>query len=105
MRNKLLYLISTLCFVLSQPHSSAQKYIYIPAFIITHDDFANSLINAKKRGVDVKIIIDATNIYAKKSKVKTLRNSNISVKVENYAGKVHSKSIIIDDKYNIFISI
>lgn len=81
--------------------NSAQKYIYIPAFIITHDDFANSLINAKKRGVDVKIIIDATNIYAKKSKVKTLRNSNISVKVENYAGKVHSKSIIIDDKYII----
>ena len=28
-----------------------------------------------------------------------MRNAKIPVKVENYAGKVHSKSIIIDDKY------
>lgn len=81
--------------------NSAQKYIYIPAFTITHDEFTNSLINAKKRGVDVKIIVDATNVYSKKSKIKALRASNIPVKVENYAGKVHSKSIIIDDKFII----
>lgn len=81
--------------------NSAQKYIYIPAFTITHDEFTNSLINAKKRGVDVKIIVDATNVYSKKSKIKALRASNIPLKVENYAGKVHSKSIIIDDKFII----
>ena len=77
------------------------KYIYIPAFVITHDDLAQSLIRAKTRGVDVRIIIDATNTYASRSKVKILRNSGIPVKVENYAGKVHSKSMIIDDRYII----
>lgn len=77
------------------------KYIYIPAFVITHDALAQSLIRAKNRGVDVKIIIDATNTHASRSKVKILRNSGIPVKVENYAGKVHSKSIIIDDRYII----
>lgn len=81
--------------------NSAQKYIYIPAFILTHDDLANSLIKAKTRGVDVKIISDATSPSSSRSKVKTLRQANIPVKVENYAGKVHSKSIIIDDKYII----
>ena len=30
-----------------------------------------------------------------------LREAGIPVKIENYAGKVHSKSIIIDDKYVI----
>lgn len=79
----------------------AKSYIYIPAFIVTHDELAYSLINAKKRGVDVKLIIDATNTYASRSKVKMLRTAGIPVKIENYAGKMHSKSIIIDDKYII----
>lgn len=78
--------------------NSSKKYIYIPAFLITHEKFAQSLINAKKRGVKVKIILDSTNTKTP-SKLQILRNSNIPVKTENYAGKLHSKSIIIDDKY------
>lgn len=31
--------------------------------------------------------------------MKELCGAGVSVKVENYAGKLHSKSIIIDDKY------
>ncbi len=81
--------------------NSAKNYIYIPAFILTHDELAAALIKAKQRGVDVKIIIDATNTFASRSKIKILRNAGVPVKVENYAGKVHSKSIIIDDKYII----
>ena len=79
----------------------AKKYIYIPAFLVTHDEMAAALINAKQRGVDVKLIIDATNTYSSRSKVKMLRSAGIPVKIENYAGKIHSKSIIIDDKYII----
>ena len=79
----------------------AKKYIYIPAFLVTHDEMATALINAKQRGVDVKLIIDATNAYSSRSKVKMLRSAGIPVKIENYAGKIHSKSIIIDDKYII----
>lgn len=78
---------------------NAKKYVYIPTFIITHEELTNELINAKKRGVDVKLIIDATNVYSRKSKIKELRNAGVPVKVENYAGKMHSKSIIIDDEY------
>ena len=59
------------------------------------------MINAKRRGGDVKIIIDALNASVKHSKHKELRMGGIEVKTENYAGKMHSKSIIIDDKYTI----
>ena len=79
----------------------AKNYIYIPAFIITHDELSNALIRAHKRNVTVKIIVDATNALNARSKVKLLRQAGIPVKIENYAGKVHSKSIIIDDKYLI----
>ena len=79
--------------------NNAKHYIFIPAFIITHEEFSNALINAHKRNVTIKIITDATNVSSSRSKIKILRNAGIFVKVENYAGKMHSKSIIIDDKY------
>lgn len=76
----------------------AKKYIYAPTFIITHEKLAQSLISAKQRGVDVKIILDATNTRTP-SKISQLRNAGIPVKTENFAGKLHSKSLIIDDEY------
>ena len=81
--------------------NSAEKYIYIPAFVITHEKLSNSLISARNRGVDIKIIIDATSTNSMHSKFKVLKENNIPIKVENFAGKIHSKSIIIDDKYII----
>ena len=79
----------------------AQNYIYIPTFLITDMKIVKELINAQARGVEVKIIIDALNASGKYSKHKILRNAGILVKTENYAGKMHSKSMIIDDKYTL----
>lgn len=80
---------------------NAKHYIYIPSFIFTHDALADALVRAKRRGVDVRLIVDAVNTTTARSKVKFLRNAGVPVKVENYAGKLHSKSIIIDDDYII----
>lgn len=80
---------------------NSKKYIYMPVFLITHKQLAESLIRAKKRGVDVKVILDATNAHTPASKHKLLRENGIAVKTENFAGKLHSKSIIIDDTYTI----
>ena len=77
---------------------NAKQYIYIPAFVITEKRVTSELIKAKNRGVDIKIIADALNASTKHSKHKELRSSGIHVKAENYAGKMHSKSIIIDDE-------
>ena len=79
----------------------AQDYIYIPAFIIIERQTIDELVRAKRRGVDVKIIADALNASAKHSKIKEIRAAGIPVKVENYAGKLHSKTMIIDNKYLI----
>lgn len=79
--------------------NNANKYIYIPAFLITEKEITSALVNAKSRGVDVKIIIDAVSGRSNYTKHKILREAGILVKTENYAGKLHSKSIIVDDKY------
>lgn len=80
---------------------SSKKTIYIPTFLITHTGISNELIKAHRRGVDVKIIMDANNVYTRNSKHQILRKSGVPLKVENYAGKLHSKTMIIDEKYII----
>ena len=73
----------------------------MPAFLITHNELSKALVKAKQRKVDVKIIIDANSVTTRNTKHQVLRQNNIPLKTENYAGKLHSKSIIIDDEYII----
>ena len=78
---------------------NAKQYIYIPIFYLTHKGLAQDLIKAKQRGVEIKIILDATAAGNKYSVHRLLREKGIDVKVENFGGKMHIKSIIVDDKY------
>lgn len=78
---------------------NAKHYIYIPTFLITHTQIANELINAKNRGIDVRVIIDANSTSTRNTKHAILRKNGILLKTENYAGKLHAKSMIIDDEY------
>ncbi len=81
--------------------SNAKNYIYVPTFLLTHRSILNALNGAKRRGIDVRVIMDANGVTTSHSKLKELRDSGILVKTENFAGKLHSKSIIIDDEYII----
>lgn len=75
----------------------AKKYIYISMFLITNKDIVNELIAAKKRGVDVKLIIEANHAKQQYTMHNLLRKEHIPVKVENWAGKMHAKTAVIDD--------
>lgn len=81
--------------------NNAKSYIYIPTYLITHKDISEALIKAKSRGIDVRVIIDANSTSTRNTKHKLLRTNGILLKTENYAGKLHSKTIIIDDEYII----
>ncbi len=81
--------------------NSAKTQIYIPAFLITDYKLAQALISAKKRGVEIKIILDALNAKSSYSKHRLLREHGILVKTETFAGKLHSKTMIIDNKYSV----
>ncbi|MBQ8460248.1 hypothetical protein IJ541_09130 [bacterium] len=81
--------------------NNAKSYIYLPTFLITHEEITKALINAQKRGIDVRVIIDANSTSTRNTKHKILRRNGIMLKTENYAGKLHAKTIIIDDNYLI----
>lgn len=87
--------------VIEELVSNAREYIYIPIFYLTHKELSNELIKAHKRGVEIKIILDASAARNKYSMHKFLRENGLFVKVENFGGKMHAKSMIIDDEYFI----
>ncbi|MBE0515129.1 phospholipase D-like domain-containing protein [Sulfurimonas sp.] len=78
---------------------NANEYIFIPIFYLTHKELSHELIRAKKRGVDVKVILDASAAGNKYSMHKKLREEGVEVKVENFGGKMHCKSMIVDDSF------
>lgn len=81
--------------------NSAKEYVYVPIFYLTHQKIYDSLYDAKKRGVDARIILDAHSATTQHSKVKEIRELGIPIKVENWGGKMHMKSIVSDDTYII----
>ncbi len=76
--------------------NNSKNYIYVPMFYLTEPNVTQALIQAKERGVDVKVILDASSALSKYSKHKILRLAGIPVKVENWVGKMHMKALITE---------
>jgi len=74
----------------------AQDRIDIAVFFLTHKHIVADLIDAYRRGVRVRVILDATGAKNGYTKHELLRAAGIAVKVENWGGKMHMKSAVID---------
>jgi len=80
---------------------SARKSIDVSVFFLTHKNVSRELVLAKQRGVSVRVILDATAATNGYSKHEYLRDNGVSVKVENWGGKMHMKSALVDNKHLI----
>ncbi len=74
----------------------AQDRIDIAVFFLTHKHIVTDLIEAYARGVRVRVILDATGATNGYTKHELLRAAGIAVKVEDWGGKMHMKSAVID---------
>lgn len=88
--------------VLKELIFKAKRKIYVSSFYLTHEKFISELIFAKKRGVEVLVLVDATSANGFKEKIIKLRKNNIPTIVEDWGGKNHEKTIMIDDEILIF---
>jgi len=75
---------------------NAKSKIYISAFYFTDKNMILELINAKKRGVSVMVLMDALGMINFKSRLNTLKEAKIPTIAENWGGKNHEKTIMID---------
>lgn len=76
----------------------AQKTILVSAYSFTSKDIADALLKAKKRGVDVKIILDKSQISQKYSSATFFTNQNFDLRIDIKHAIYHDKVMIIDDK-------
>lgn len=77
---------------------NAKSEIFVSIFYLTDKNLITELINAKKRNVNVMVLLDSVAASNFKDRVYFLRNNSIPVIVENWGGKNHEKTIVIDSK-------
>lgn len=76
----------------------AEKSIFVAIYSFTHHDIANALIEAKKRGLDVKVVFDFLQSHSEHSVQEILLDNMIGVSVRKNNGIMHNKFLIIDEK-------
>ncbi|GBC75488.1 Phospholipase D [archaeon HR06] len=67
-------------------------------YSFTLDDLANALIEAKSRGVSIKVIIEKNEAQVKGSEYQRLLNSGINIVLDGNPYLMHHKVAIIDSK-------
>lgn len=75
----------------------ARSEILVQAYGFTDKDILRSLVNAKKRGVDVNILLDKSNDTEKYSGATYVANAGIPVWIDNRVAIAHNKVMIIDN--------
>jgi len=77
----------------------AQHQILIAMFTLTHPEITHALIQAQKRGVDVRVAVDAyTARGASKKTVESLNREDVRVLLSQGKELLHHKWALIDEK-------
>jgi len=76
----------------------ARKNIFLQAYGFSHPEIAKALVEAKQRGVEVKVLLDRSNLSQNYSKMKDLQKAGIEVKIDKVPGIAHNKVMILDEK-------
>lgn len=78
--------------------NDAKKSIRVQAYSFSDKAIANALVDAHKRGVDVKLILNKSNVDSLQSAKDIARDAGILVKFDSPKGIAHNKVIVIDDE-------
>uniref|UniRef100_UPI0033405F2F phospholipase D family nuclease n=1 Tax=Wolbachia endosymbiont (group B) of Pilophorus perplexus TaxID=3066160 RepID=UPI0033405F2F len=76
----------------------AKSSVLVQAYQFTSKPIAESLVQAKKRGVDIKVILDESQTSSKHSVINELFEHKIPIWIDFKPAIAHSKVIIIDEQ-------
>ena len=74
----------------------AKKSVLVQAYSFTSAPIAQALVNAKKRGVDIHVILDKSQRSERYSGATYLANEGIPVSIDSEHRIAHNKVMIID---------
>ncbi|WP_341755224.1 phospholipase D family protein [Candidatus Tisiphia endosymbiont of Ptychoptera albimana] len=76
--------------------SKAKDSIYVQAFGLTSQNIVEQLIKAKQNGVQIRVLLDRSNLHDRYSKIHELKRAGIDVSIDKVPGIAHNKVMIID---------
>jgi phosphatidylserine/phosphatidylglycerophosphate/cardiolipin synthase-like enzyme len=85
-----------------QIYEQATRYIFVAVYGLTSPLAVKALVEAKKRGVDVRLITDRERLDDPKQKAAAsiLRGAGIPIRVNQHDGLMHLKQVVVDDEVN-----
>jgi phosphatidylserine/phosphatidylglycerophosphate/cardiolipin synthase-like enzyme len=92
---------------LVQLYRQAKHHIYVSVYGLSALSMVKALIEAKKRGIDIRIITDGGRLGDPKQRraLETLRLAGIPIKISRHDGLMHLKQVVIDEDLNVSGSI
>ena len=83
-------------------YDRAGRYIFVAVYGLTSPLTVKALIEAKRRGVDVRVLTDRERLEDVKQRtaLSTLREAGIPIKINRHDGLMHLKQAVIDDEIN-----
>lgn len=79
----------------------AKESIYLQAYVLSSQPIADALVNAHQRGVEVKVLVDNSQLEVSYSRIGFLSTNGIFVYADVNATLAHNKVIIIDKEITI----
>ena len=76
----------------------AKKTIQVQAYSFTNADIAKALLEAHKRGVNVRVVLDKSQETEKYTSATFLANSGVPVRIDDDFAIAHSKIMILDEE-------
>ena len=77
----------------------ARRKLDVCVFTITDDRIANALIEANRRGIDLRVISDNDKAWDRGSDIDRLRDAGVNLRVDHTDHHMHHKFAIADDSF------
>lgn len=83
-------------------YDRAQRYIFVAVYGLTSPLTVKALVEAKRRGVDVRVVTDRERLEDVKQRtaLSTLHEAGIPIKINRHDSLMHLKQTVIDDEIN-----
>jgi phosphatidylserine/phosphatidylglycerophosphate/cardiolipin synthase-like enzyme len=78
--------------------AAATKSVRLQGYGFTAPAIEKALVDARDRGVDVQIILDRSNLHAKRSGLALVEHAGIPTSIDSSHPIAHAKIIIVDDE-------
>ena len=76
--------------------SDAQHQILVQAYEFTSAPIAKAIVEARRRGIDVRVILDKSNEHGSYSASKFLQHEGVAVTIDSAHNIAHNKVMIVD---------